>query len=204
MNLKKIAMFRPADHPERLDEIRKKYRLRRADRYTLMLLAAALDALGETRPPDATGIVVASVFGPMRTVCAFLDDLLDFPEDQVLSSTFSHSVHNAAASYLAGHFGLHGPELSLAGFERVYAGGWDTARTWIDTETCPAVLLLCAEEHGLMTDALSKHGIPVPPEFSAACLFEPGTGEFPHRPPPDDPDTFAAYIEQLLKEIPKS
>lgn len=54
-------------------------------------------------------MIVASSFGPHRTTCAFLDDLLDYREEDVMPTTFSHSVHNAAASYAASAFGASRP-----------------------------------------------------------------------------------------------
>ncbi len=105
---------------ETFQAARKKYSLRRSDRYTALVLAAAgkvLDAV-----PDVsgdTGVIVASSFGPHRTTCAFLDDLLDYREEDVMPTTFSHSVHNAAASYAASAFGLRGPEFTLTGFENL-------------------------------------------------------------------------------------
>lgn len=134
----------------------KKYSLRRSDRYTALVLAAAgkvLDAV-----PDVsgdTGVIVASSFGPHRTTCAFLDDLLDYREEDVMPTTFSHSVHNAAASYAASAFGLRGPEFTLTGFENLFYEALRTAE--LCGALCSRMLVVSVEENALMTEEIANH-----------------------------------------------
>ncbi len=44
---------------------------------------------------------MATAFGPHVTTFNFLDDILDHGDAAVSPTTFSNSVHNAAASYIA-------------------------------------------------------------------------------------------------------
>ncbi len=141
---------------ETFQAARKKYSLRRSDRYTALVLAAAgkvLDAV-----PDVsgdTGVIVASSFGPHRTTCAFLDDLLDYREEDVMPTTFSHSVHNAAASYAASAFGLRGPEFTLTGFENLFYEALRTAE--LCGALCSRMLVVSVEENALMTEEIANH-----------------------------------------------
>ena len=96
--------------------LKNKYDLRRADRYTSIVMASAVQASTDAgfldcAQPD-TGVIIVSAFGPHRTTFAFLNDILDYPEDQVLPTTFSHSVHNAAASYVASSLQIRGPAIA--------------------------------------------------------------------------------------------
>lgn len=158
---------------ETFQAVRKKYSLRRSDRYTALVLAAAggvLDAV-----PDVsgdTGVIVASSFGPHRTTCAFLDDLLDYREEDVMPTTFSHSVHNAAASYAASAFGLRGPEFTLTGFENLFYEALRTAE--LCGALCSRMLVVSVEENALMTEEIANHVCRIPPEGAAAFLVSPG------------------------------
>lgn len=133
--------------------------LRRADRFTAIAVAAVKWALGEDFPnglhPD-TALVTASSFGPHKTVFATLDDILDFPEDQILPTKFSHSVHNAAASYLGTILKLHGPALAVTNFENHIDEALRLAQTMIEAEIAPQVLLVVVEEQGLLTKAATE------------------------------------------------
>ena len=119
------CLFGPAEVPgaaelnaAELKRIREAYSLRRADRYTALVVGAAVRAAqGVEVAGTGTALVTATAFGPHRTTFATLDDILDYPEDQILPTRFSHSVHNAAASYVGVALQIQGPTLALAGFE---------------------------------------------------------------------------------------
>ena len=132
------------------------------------MLDAVPDVSGDT------GVIVASSFGPHRTTCAFLDDLLDYREEDVMPTTFSHSVHNAAASYAASAFGLRGPEFTLTGFENLFYEALRTAE--LCGALCPRMLVVSVEENALMTEEIANHVRRIPPEGAAAFLVAPDEG----------------------------
>ncbi|MBQ7176278.1 MAG: beta-ketoacyl synthase chain length factor, partial [Victivallales bacterium] len=105
----------PGFTDEELKASRSKYGLRRADRFTSMAIAAIDKAL-EEKPGQDCALITATCFGPHKTVFATLDDILDYPEDQILPTKFSHSVHNAAASYISSSLKIHGPSFAISGF----------------------------------------------------------------------------------------
>ena len=78
---------------------------RRADNFTKMATLAAYDALIDSGIPEQSkqklGIILATAFGPHVTTFSFLDDILTYGDAGVSPTLFSHSVHNAAASYIA-------------------------------------------------------------------------------------------------------
>ena len=140
-------LFGPAEVPgaaelnaAELKRIREAYSLRRADRYTALVVGAAVRAAqGVEVAGTGTALVTATAFGPHRTTFATLDDILDYPEDQILPTRFSHSVHNAAASYVGVALQIQGPTLELA-------------RTLLDGGLCRRALVIGAEERALLTE----------------------------------------------------
>ena len=145
---------------EALQEVKNKYDLRRADRYTGIVMAAAAQACAdagfkECAPAD-TGVITATSFGPHRTTFAFLNDILDYPEDQVLPTTFSHSVHNAAASYVASSLQIRGPTITLTGFEDIWFDALESSAIFLNSGSCQRILLIAAEELALLTQNLNQ------------------------------------------------
>ena len=177
-----------------LSAIRKKTGMRRVDFYTIMLYEAARQAIGNSvfkeNLPEDTGIIVSGEFGPQNTVAAFLDELRNYPEDQVLSGSFSHSVHNAAASYLAAAFRITGPELTQTGFEEPRRSAFRNAEAFLIGGYAQRILLIFALEHGYITDELSKTR-EIPPEYAEAFLLSANE---------NDGSPFSA---ELYMEIPK-
>lgn len=154
------CLFGPAEAPgaaelnaAELKRIREAYSLRRADRYTALVVGAAVRAAqGVEVAGTGTALVTATAFGPHRTTFATLDDILDYPEDQILPTRFSHSVHNAAASYAGVALQIQGPTLALAGFEDVWFEALELARTLLDGGLCRRALVIGAEERALLTE----------------------------------------------------
>ena len=163
-----------------LSAIRKKSGMRRVDFYTVMQYEAARQAIENSvfkgNLPEDTGIIVSGEYGPQNTVSAFLDELRSYPEDQVLSSSFSHSVHNAAASYLAAAFHITGPELSQTGFEEPRLSAFRNAEAFLLGGYTPRILLLFALEHGYITDEFRKTR-EIPPEYAEAFLLSADENE---------------------------
>lgn len=136
---------------------RKRRALRRADRYTSMAVAGLLQCDGldvSSLSGPETALITWSRFGPHATVFATLDDILDYPEDLILPTKFSHSVVNAAASYIGAEFGITGPTFALVGFESVEDEAFTLAKTMIKTGACTKALMVGIEETGMLTDAV--------------------------------------------------
>ena len=144
-----------------LSGFKKQHGMRRADFYTAMIAAAALEAVQDScfrgAPPEETGILIAGRFGPQNTTAKFLDELLEYPEDQLLSTAFTHSVHNAAASYVAELLHLTGPVFTMTHHEAsVPAGPLATVKACIETGYCTRILFLSAQESGYIDETLRK------------------------------------------------
>jgi 3-oxoacyl-[acyl-carrier-protein] synthase II len=126
-------------------------RARRADRFSKMATLAASDAVSAAQVdlvPERTGIVLGTAFGPHPTVFKFLDEILEYGDDAVSPTVFSHSVHNAAAAYLSVALGLAGPAMTLTTFRDPFQQSLLLAQNWLDQGTCDAVLVGCVEECG--------------------------------------------------------
>ncbi len=145
---------------EALYSVKTKYDLRRADRYTSIVMASAVQACADAGfadyAPADTGVITVSSFGPHRTTFAFLNDILDYPEDQVLPTTFSHSVHNAAASYVASSLQIRGPTITLTGFDDVWFDSLESSAIFLNSGCCRRILLIGAEELALLTNNLDS------------------------------------------------
>jgi hypothetical protein len=125
--------------------------LRRADRFVRMASIAAMDAAsraGGTVPSERIGLIVSSGLGPHGRGFKFLDGILDAGDSEALPTDFSHSVHGAAASYIAGLLDLRGPSLSTTDFELGFEHAILLAQTWLAEKTCDRVLVGAVEELG--------------------------------------------------------
>jgi 3-oxoacyl-[acyl-carrier-protein] synthase II len=172
---------------------------KRADRLTRMLLAAALDAasaadLGPDSARATTGLILATGFGPHAVTFRFLDDLIDFGQEQPSPTSFAHSVHNAPLHYLSRTLGITGPSLTVTGFARAFPAAWTLATDWLANRECGQVLIAAGDELGeTMLEILSRwHPQPDPPvwgEGAVAFLLRPGN---PPCPPVDLLDVPAA------------
>lgn len=127
---------------------------RRADRFCKMAVLAAWDALedsglqlGEDKKASL-GIIVSTALGPHVTTFHFLDDILDYGDANVSPINFSHSVHNAAASYIASVLGSRGPTLTLTQFIFSFQQALLLAKAWLDEGRCEYILLGCVDECG--------------------------------------------------------
>ena len=129
-------------------------RMRRADRFIRMAVIAALDAwtdaehAGAGVPMERVGLIMASGLGPHVRSFRFLDGILDFGDSAALPTDFSHSVHGAAAAYIAELLGLRGPSLSITDFENGVEQALLLAQCWLAQGHCERVLVGAAEELG--------------------------------------------------------
>ena len=157
-NLKNACILENVSEEE-LKTVRLSCGLRRADRLTSLAAAAVRRAFPDSFPhglPPETGLLTISAFGPHRTVFAMLDDILDYPEDQLLPTKFTHSVHNAVTSYLGTLLGLHGPAFALTTFEAPVFELLETADVLLSGGLCSQVLAVAVEERGLLTQEAAR------------------------------------------------
>ena len=161
--------------------------MRRADRFSRMAALAARDAwlAGNAEPPpeDRVGLVLATGLGPHVRTFEFLDGILDFGDHAASPTAFSHSVHNAAASYVANLLQIRGPVQTITDFEFAFPQALETARLWLLEQRVDAVLLGAVEELGeVMLHVAGRlleipaDGRPAPLSFLASPPAIPGEG----------------------------
>ena len=158
----------PAAVPEIAEEIIKSCGLprnmRRADRFSRLCMIAGNEAVkdsGITATGLANcGVIVATAFGPHETTFSFLDDLLNYSAAEVSPTKFSHSVHNAAASYTAILCGVDRLSLTVVGFDNPWAKALLTAEMFIEQGQAERILLIGADEKKLLAKLLQKDKTP--------------------------------------------
>ena len=156
---------------------------RRADRFCKMTLLAATEALaGCQADPARTGIILATAFGPHGTVFKFVNDLLEFGDEQASPTVFSQSVHAAAASMVAAAAHLHGPALTVADLAFPFEEALALAESWLAADRCDAVLVGAVDEtsdvlaHVVRRKwAVASDGI-ARPALTSPLAYVPGEG----------------------------
>jgi len=127
-------------------------RIRRADKLSKMAVLAAADALSDCNRKDMgskrIGIIMATGFGAHVTTFSFLDDILDYGDAAVSPTTFSNSVHNAAASYVSSSLNIKGPTLTVTQFRFSFQVALQLAQTWLDQGRSEYVLVGAADQYG--------------------------------------------------------
>ena len=126
-------------------------KLRRLDNFSRLALLGAALACADSEIEiigSRTGLIVASAHGATTTTFAFLDSVIDDGDALSSPTLFSNSVHNAAASHIAEHFQITGPNLSLTQGADSLKIALTTAAQWlaigrIDTVLCGAVDCYC-------------------------------------------------------------
>lgn len=125
---------------------------RRADDFSKMAVLAAhnafVDSGLEEEAKDNLGLILATAFGPHATTFRFLDDILDYGDANVSPTLFSHSVHNAANSYISSNLSTHGPTLTLTDFSASFYQALLVAQSWLEEKRCKHILLGCVEQYG--------------------------------------------------------
>ncbi len=126
-------------------------KLRRADRFSKMAALSGWDAMADAGLSVEAGyaelgIIATTALGPHHTTFAFLDEILDFGDAGVSPTRFSHSVHNAAAAYVAIMLGSRGPTSTIADFVNPFYTGCLLASVWLREERCQQVLVSYTEE----------------------------------------------------------
>ena len=127
-------------------------KIRRSDAVSKMSVLAAADALADSGIRDITqkklGIILATAYGPHVTTFNFLDDILDHGDAAVSPTTFSNSVHNAAASYIAMSLNIKGPTMTITQFQFSFQSGLQLAQAWLDQGRCDYVLAGAVDQYG--------------------------------------------------------
>lgn len=127
--------------------------LRRADRFSKLSVLAAKEALRDASLSPGSGAIEAGVIlctalGPHPTTFKFLDDIIQYGDKAVSPTTFSSSVHNAAASYIASECGIEGPTLTVTQFFLSFHEGLALGLSWLSEGRVKRVLLGAVDEHG--------------------------------------------------------
>jgi 3-oxoacyl-(acyl-carrier-protein) synthase len=123
--------------------------LRRADNFAKMAVGASIEACKDielSNEANNVSIILATQFGPHVTTFKFLDHLLDYSETGVSPTVFSHSVHNAAASYIASTLGIIGQTLTITSFMDPFKQALILAESWIETKQAKKIILCYVEE----------------------------------------------------------
>ena len=164
---------------DNLVKLCRKYGLRRPDRLTQIALSAADAAMENQILEGETALITVTAYGPATTTSKVLDDILDYPEEEILPTGFSHSVVNAASSYIGAAFKIHGPTFALAGFEDPFHEAADLARTLLSAGLCRQVLIAAADEKSLTSEAseiLRRSSLPRYREGAFALLLTADSG----------------------------
>jgi len=162
--------------------------MRRADRFSKMAALAAWDAVQDSgmagqRHNEQLGIILATAFGPQVTAFRFLDEILEHGDAKASPTLFSHSVHNAAVSYIASALASRGPTLTLTQFAFSFHQALILAEAWLEEGRCGSVLVGCAEECGVVMEYICREKLRIAEDgkircfdFSASPLAVPGEG----------------------------
>lgn len=162
-------------------------KLRRADRFSRMAVLGAADALvdagGAGGDGIKTGIIIATALGPHRTTFKFLDDMREYGDAQVSPTIFSHTVHNAAAFYVANNLALEGPVFTVTDFFFSFQQALLLGQLWLNEGRCERVLVGAVDELGTIMEyvcsrklRLADDGKIDPFSFSAESVAVPGEG----------------------------
>ena len=125
---------------------------RRADNLSKMATLAAFDALTDSNIPKPNrqklGVILATAFGPHVTTFSFLDDILTYGDAGVSPTLFSHSVHNAATSYIALNLQTRGPTLTMTQFANSFYQAIILAESWLKEKRCEYILVGSVDQVG--------------------------------------------------------
>ncbi|MFH0917708.1 MAG: beta-ketoacyl synthase N-terminal-like domain-containing protein, partial [Candidatus Omnitrophota bacterium] len=138
---------------------------RRADNFSKMAILAAYDALADSGIPEQNkqrlGIILATALGPHVTTFSFLDDILTYGDRAVSPTLFSHSVHNAAASYIALNLQTRGPTLTMTQFANSFHQAIILAESWLKEKRCEYILVGSVDQTGKVMEYICSQKIKV-------------------------------------------
>jgi 3-oxoacyl-[acyl-carrier-protein] synthase II len=173
---------------ETINDINLLKKIRRADRFSKMAVMAARDAVVDSgiqindKKADI-GIILSTAFGPHVTTFRFLDDIIDYGDGSVSPTIFSHSVHNAAASYISSLLNIRGPTVTITQFASPIHQSLILAEAWLTEKRCKYVLLGCVDVCGNVMEYICNQKLRIandgkirPFNFSALPSAVPGEG----------------------------
>jgi len=141
---KKIALSEDLSVPDSLTRA-----LRRADDFIKLAVVSARSviSLAPSRQllPEQIGIFMGTAYGPIETNFRFLDTLIDDGERQASPILFSHSVHNAAAGYVARLLDIQGPALTMTSFSWPFLTAISEARLAVNSGRVRRALVIGIE-----------------------------------------------------------
>ncbi len=127
-------------------------KIRRADKLSKMSVVAASAAISDSGIPDfhekRVGIILSTAFGAHVTTFEFLDGIIDYGEGNVSPTSFSNSVHNAAASYISTSLSLKGPTLTVTRFRFSFQSALELGKSWLEQGRCDYLLLGAVDQYG--------------------------------------------------------
>ena len=124
----------------------------RSDRFSRLAVFTACDAIHDSDldiadlDQSSIGIIIATAFGPHTTIFKVLDDIIDYGEKKVSPTTFAHSIHNAAASYVASALGCTGPVITTTQFYFSFQQALLLASSWLNEGRLKKVLVGIVDE----------------------------------------------------------
>jgi len=140
-------------------------KVRRADRFTKIAILSVNEALADYKTRSRSEIeaskttaILSSSFGPHATTFKFLDGLLEFGEIGVSPTDFSHSVHNAALSYIVQLLNLKCRTLSVSNFLFPFHNSLLTAFSILCKTDVEQVILCFCDEITCILGAIFKNG----------------------------------------------
>jgi 3-oxoacyl-(acyl-carrier-protein) synthase len=123
--------------------------IRRADKFAKMAVAACQEScnlLDFSKEKSEISIILATQFGPHSTTFKFLDNILDYSDTSASPTIFSHSVHNAATSYIASCLGICGQALTITSFSDPLKQALIMADAWLELKQTEKVIVCYVEE----------------------------------------------------------
>lgn len=135
-------------------------KIRRADKLSKMSVLAAAGAVADSGIADISqkkvGIILSTAFGAQVTTFDFLDGILDYGDAGVSPTTFSNSVHNAAASYVSSSLNIKGPTLTVTQFRFSFQSALQLAQTWLDQGRCEYLLVGAVDQYGAVLGYIAE------------------------------------------------
>jgi len=120
-------------------------RLRRASRISLMMAAAARQALtGHT--PGRLGIVGAFFTGPCHFSRLFFQPVIENGPSFASPALFPETVYNSSLSHVANLVGASGAAYAAVGDDTAWTTALHVASVWLELGTADHVLVIGAEE----------------------------------------------------------
>jgi len=143
-------------------------KIRRADKLSKMAVVAASGALADSGITDIAGkrpaIILATAFGAHVTTFGFLDDILNYGDTAVSPTTFSNSVHNAAASYIASSLDIKAATMTVTQFRFSFFAALQLAQAWLDQKRCDYALVGAVDQYGDVLGYVSGEKLAAAPD----------------------------------------